>query len=212
VGYRVFFALICVAATAYNAWFDVIVDFGLWKITLPLSDYWNWLVTGTVVPPNNIFLRNRLMYTNHSFYYFVLVVNPILRALWTISLLPSDTSIGNDVSKIGPFLCAIELFRRWLWSCIKLENDHIHRSELWYSAHQGGRGAGTVAGATVSIVPLHFGESSKSITRVSVVRTHSEKVEAFKRVSILVVFCGCFVGVAFFVGVLLEPNYIGLAR
>jgi hypothetical protein len=211
VEYRVFFALICVAATAYNAWFDVVVDFGLWKITLTLSEYWDWIVTGSVTAPTNIFLRNRLMYTNRSFYYFVLVVNPILRALWTISLLPSDTSIGDDVSKIGPFLCAIELFRRWLWSCIKLENDHVHRSELWYSAHQGGRAAGTGADAAVSIVPLHFGESIKThALNGKHIRTHNEKVDAFKRISILVVFCGSFVGLAFFIGVLLEPNYKGL--
>ena len=95
---------------------DAFVDFGLFQILPSKKDWW----------PKNVFLRNDLMYSNNSFYYFILIANPILRALWTLSLLPSTSPISSSLGdQTTIFLCAIEISRRCLWGCIKIEFDHV---------------------------------------------------------------------------------------
>ena len=69
-----------------------------------------------------------LMYHNHTFYYFVLTTNLIFRAIWTLSLV---NFTQFEASNFGLFAAVIELTRRALWGCLKLEWDHCTSSSAY---------------------------------------------------------------------------------
>ena len=134
--YFSYFVVLCVSITLFQSWFDVVVDWGLGTVTPAPGTALRGLLSGDQRLPPNVFLRPNLMFSSRWFYYIVLFVNPILRALWTLSLLPSTSEIGSYVVKFSPFFCAVELFRRFLWSCLKMEWDHISHSERWYESQR----------------------------------------------------------------------------
>lgn len=87
-------------STLYSCYWDIFCDFKLmqWNSTRPL-------------------LRDKILYEgNESFYYFVLVVDPILRFMWTLSFTP----YGHH-----PFLVLFEIARRSLWACVRMELGYI---------------------------------------------------------------------------------------
>ena len=122
---------------------------------------------GGALPPK-VLLRPRLMYSDVRIYYCIMFLNPLLRLLWTFSLLPSDSDLGQWVTNLGPFLCSIELFRRCFWAVLYLEYHHIEHSERWYGASfrslvREGREASIEQGfaqtlVSTDTVPFHFGE------------------------------------------------------
>lgn len=62
-------------------------------------------------------LRDKILYDNNvQFYYFVLVVDPLLRFMWTLSFTP----YGNH-----PFFVLFEIMRRSLWACLRMELGYI---------------------------------------------------------------------------------------
>ena len=116
MSYQLTITLILMSALANSAW-DALVDYDQCYAPFPGQKY--------------PFLKNRLMYRSPYLYYFVLVLNPILRLLWTLSLLPqhhgaSLTVLGmlsdSLVIQLSP---AIELFRRALWGLLRMETEHL---------------------------------------------------------------------------------------
>lgn len=89
-----------VVSTLYNCYWDVFQDFQLLQFNCerPL-------------------LRNKLFYEEQSyFYYIVLVLNPILRFLWTASFTPYGSH---------EFMILFEIIRRSLWACLRMEVGYI---------------------------------------------------------------------------------------
>ena len=206
--YTAYFVLLCLAITAFQSWFDVVVDWGLGRVS-PTS-WFNALFSGNEKLPDKVFLRERLMYTTnfsrHGFYYFVLVANPILRLLWTLSLLPADSAIGQWVNRISPFLCVIELFRRFLWSCLKMEWDHIQQSTEWYGESLQAfrsraieKGLAYTSVVSHDTVPFHFGQSSSNHSSESTVKW-PRYVVALGSVSCM------FMGLSWIVGLILNAQ------
>lgn len=134
--YYAFVIVLCLAVTIYQAVYDIVVDWGLLKILPEPADCWGLLGGGRL--PDKVFLRHRLMYHKPYIYYTVMVINPLLRFVWTLSLLPTSSQAGQIVSYLSPCLCTIELFRRFLWCCLKLEMDHIHNAEHMLGDDEGG--------------------------------------------------------------------------
>lgn len=98
--YMVWYLPLVLISTLYSCYWDVFCDFKLLQCnsTRPL-------------------LRDKILYEgNEGFYYFVLVVDPILRFMWTLSFTP----YGNH-----PFLVLFEIARRSLWACVRMELGYI---------------------------------------------------------------------------------------
>lgn len=75
------------------------------------------------------FLREKLVYPAWV-YYFAIVEDSILRFGWifTISLTEfSDIEAGLVVSLLAP----LEMFRRFVWNCIRLENEQLNNCGLF---------------------------------------------------------------------------------
>lgn len=101
---------ICSAAIAsiYNYWWDVVMDWGLFK-----------------KESKNVLLRTELAYGSKWVYYFALVLNFFLRFLWIVPL-----AIGYHPSSTRKlfilYLVALgELIRRFQWNFFRLENEHL---------------------------------------------------------------------------------------
>lgn len=91
---------LCVISTLYSCYWDVANDFKLMQWTAPKP-----------------FLRDKLFYEETEyFYYIVLVLNPILRFMWTLAFTPYGTH---------PFLVCFEILRRSLWACMRMELGYI---------------------------------------------------------------------------------------
>ena len=69
---------------------------------------------------------------NRDFYYYAMVSDLILRCTWTITAFidvhgyPWLTSIGY-----GTLIGVLELFRRWQWSLIRIENEQVNNLEKY---------------------------------------------------------------------------------
>jgi xenotropic and polytropic retrovirus receptor 1 len=61
------------------------------------------------------------------FYYFMLVMNPILRVSWLATFSPTSFGLG-EVSRevLLTFVSVVEIIRRGLWNLIRVENEHIN--------------------------------------------------------------------------------------
>jgi len=112
-----------------QTYYDFVVDWGLFHI-LPEIAYEDDDDRGPLdmqrLLPHRVFLRKRLLYRDIKYYYLVCFLNPLLRCLWTISLLPDATALVGK--QLTPFLAAIELGRRFLWATLKIEFDHVRAS------------------------------------------------------------------------------------
>ncbi|XP_075157384.1 solute carrier family 53 member 1-like [Haematobia irritans] len=71
----------------------------------------------------NIFLRDQIIYPA-KFYYFVIVENLILRFFWVISMFMTVRwSVSGYI--MDTLAGIMEIFRRYLWNYIRLENEHL---------------------------------------------------------------------------------------
>lgn len=80
-------------------------------------------------------LRGRLLFRHHIWVYYVAIVsNLVLRFLWTLSLLPTATTgpLAYIQSRYSDFLPGVELFRRFMCSCFRLEAQQIRRDEAMF--------------------------------------------------------------------------------
>ncbi|XP_024544648.1 phosphate transporter PHO1-like [Selaginella moellendorffii] len=102
------FVLSSLCATAYQLYWDLVMDWGL--LQKKASNRW---------------LRDKLMFERKSLYYSCMLINTLLRLLWLFSLfhleLGATKSFGLEF-----ILAAFEICRRGMWNVFRLENEHVN--------------------------------------------------------------------------------------
>jgi hypothetical protein len=129
--FQIILFCVLVIATCYATVWDIYCDWGL-AVILP---HWE---DGKLVFPPHMLLRPRLMYANphthiysENIYYIAMVMDFIMRAMWTVSLIPQNIRTPYTVSlndALFPFLAAVELVRRAMWGCLRMEHEHLKRA------------------------------------------------------------------------------------
>lgn len=145
---RVVWIVAAIFTSSLTAYWDIIYDFGLFEsfdekdessereanlkcqqhktqIDNSIEKRFNVVATKSKYP----FLRKELVYPVWV-YYFAIVENWILRFGWilTISLTEfSDIEAGLVVSLLAP----LEMFRRFVWNCIRLENEQLNNCGMF---------------------------------------------------------------------------------
>lgn len=73
----------------------------------------------------NKFLRDEIVYSSRSYYYFAIVEDFVLRFVWALSLALTELDyIQGDV--MTTILAPLEVFRRFVWNFFRLENEHLN--------------------------------------------------------------------------------------
>ncbi|KAH8415428.1 hypothetical protein KR222_011598 [Zaprionus bogoriensis] len=106
--YTWFFITSYVVSTVYCYLWDVIKDFGIFKI-------WRG---------EHLFLREKLVYPQ-SFYYFVIVENLLLRCFWAVEFVMLYHKVITPYN-IKTCASILEITRRFIWNFIRLENEHLY--------------------------------------------------------------------------------------
>eukprot|EP00736_Rhodelphis_marinus_P006340 Rmarinus@m.1259 len=112
--YKLLYVMLLAMSTLYTFAWDIKMDWGL-------------LEPGSPWP----FLRRRLMFRRVWVYYVAMVADFFLRFLWTLTLVPAagHPLLSGFVQRyLDPFLMVIEIFRRSMWGCFRLEYEHISNS------------------------------------------------------------------------------------
>lgn len=106
-----------VVATLYQVWWDIFMD-------------WDLLVFSG----GKIRLREKRLYQSTSMYWFILLVNFVLRFGWTWTFFPVQyldqtgglkTTFQGIFAYIDPLLASAEIIRRTMWGFIRLELEAI---------------------------------------------------------------------------------------
>jgi hypothetical protein len=104
-----------------------------WDITM------DWSVIDLGEPG---YLRKRRMLGFVGYYYSAIAIDLILRLFWVYTIVPlSATSFLELGNAIAPFAAFAEIFRRSMWSVMRLENEHINN---------------TAGNREIKYFPLHF--------------------------------------------------------
>lgn len=125
-----------VAATLYQIWWDVFMDWNLFQVaewkTIDLNIY-NSFVSFSV--PRSLRLRKTRIYTVTWLYWSILGINIVLRFCWTLSFLPphylnragvlSATFDGDLSAYLNPVIASAEIVRRTLWGWLRVEWEAI---------------------------------------------------------------------------------------
>ena len=72
---------------------------------------------------SNVFLRETLIYQNPYLYYAFMVLDLLLRFLWTMSLVPEALDLFGPGFSIC--LASLEILRRAMWGIFKVEWEHL---------------------------------------------------------------------------------------
>ncbi|SPP86771.1 xenotropic and polytropic retrovirus receptor 1 isoform X2 [Drosophila guanche] len=97
-----------VVSTVYCYLWDVIKDFGLFRIR----------------KGEHIFLREKLVYPQ-SFYYFVIVENLLLRWFWVLEFTFQHYKLMTPYNA-RTLASLLEITRRFIWNYVRLENEHLY--------------------------------------------------------------------------------------
>jgi len=111
-------------ATAASGWWDVKVDWDLCSTTPKKKGDYNYP-----------FLRGRLLFRRHIwFYYVAIILDLVLRFLWTLTLLPSATTgpLQYFQYRYKHFLPGVELLRRSMFSWLRFEKEQICKDDEMY--------------------------------------------------------------------------------
>lgn len=74
------------------------------------------------------FLRNTLAYKRVWWYYFAICIDPILRFNWIFHIIYKNQA--QHSSKISFFIALSEVIRRFIWTIIRVENEHCNNVTL----------------------------------------------------------------------------------
>lgn len=147
---RVIWMVAAIFTSSLTAWWDIIYDFGLFNtydtnddedqqanthrlsgsISSEASEELNQ--DGSYKKKRNKmypFLRKELVYPVWV-YYFAIVENVILRFGWIISCSLTEFS-GIEAGLVVSLLAPLEMFRRFVWNCIRLENEQLNNCGLF---------------------------------------------------------------------------------
>lgn len=100
--YTTFWLTIALLATLYQFWWDIKMD---WRLP-----------------------RARRLYKHTIVYYLATIIDLILRFLWTLPFLLDHfgSSFGKELQLyLSPVFAAAAVFRRCMWSCFRVENEHL---------------------------------------------------------------------------------------
>lgn len=98
-------------STCYSFVWDIKFDFG-------------FLQKGKNYP-----LRDRLCYSSKGYYYTVVILNFFLRYLWLVTLSPEVINSLFRPETLSIILYSLEIFRRGMWNCIRVETKHLEISK-----------------------------------------------------------------------------------
>ncbi|CAG9327816.1 unnamed protein product [Blepharisma stoltei] len=100
------------------------------EFTMFLDYYQDW---GLVRNSKNGCLLRENLYFEKKLYYFIMICNGFLRYAWSLSLLPL-TFFENDYFNaeiILMLMCILELFRRTLWTLLRIERERSENTEKY---------------------------------------------------------------------------------
>jgi len=125
-----------VAATLYQIWWDVFMDWKLlrvsrWK-TVDLNVF-ERIISLSI--PTSLRLRETRIYSVSWIYWGVFGINIVLRFCWTLSFLPphylnragvlSETFDGDISTYLNPIIASAEIIRRTMWGWLRVECEAI---------------------------------------------------------------------------------------
>ncbi|CAN0865108.1 Phosphate transporter PHO1 homolog 10 [Linum grandiflorum] len=96
------------AAAAFNAYWDVAVDWGLLRRN-----------------SKNRFLRDRILVPHKSVYFVAMAVDVVLRLAWMQLVLELNLRSLHKMAALSCMSC-LEIVRRGLWNFFRLENEHLN--------------------------------------------------------------------------------------
>lgn len=148
---RIIWIIAAIFTSSLTAYWDIIYDFGLFNTYDKDSD--ERTSDGCIISPKSSvnsngsaneffiesskkkksrkypFLRKELVYPIWV-YYFAIVENWILRFGWIITI--SLTEFSNiEAGLVVSLLAPLEMFRRFVWNCIRLENEQLNNCGLF---------------------------------------------------------------------------------
>ena len=111
-----FWIVTAVFSSLYGYYWDIIMDWGLMKQKDRSQD--------------NFLLRENVTYPSY-FYYFMMVINLILRFTWLLTILPNSVlhTYFEDENLVIMIVCLLEVIRRFLWTVIRIEHEILNNSE-----------------------------------------------------------------------------------
>ena len=125
-----------VAATCYQIWWDVFMDWNLLQVDGRKDTNLN--VFGNVVRlsiPTSFRLRKTRIYSVTWLYWTIFFVNIVLRFCWTLSFLPphylnragvlSENFDGDLTAFLNPIIASAEIIRRTVWGWLRVEWEAI---------------------------------------------------------------------------------------
>ena len=74
----------------------------------------------------NKFLREEIVYSSKSYYYFAIIEDFVLRFGWAVSLSLTEMGFSMWGDLITSVLSPLEVFRRFVWNFFRLENEHLN--------------------------------------------------------------------------------------
>ena len=74
----------------------------------------------------NKFLREEIVYSSKSYYYFAIIEDFVLRFGWAVSLSLTEMGFSMWGDLITSVLSPLEVFRRFIWNFFRLENEHLN--------------------------------------------------------------------------------------
>lgn len=115
---------------------DQIVTSTLFVVTFFISTFytysWDVSMDWGLARPKHRFLRSELMFQWRWVYYVAIVVDLLLRFVWTMTLVPFAHVQFQNVTLldfVDNFFGPIEITRRCMWAAFRVENEHLHSVE-----------------------------------------------------------------------------------
>ncbi|CEF67600.1 Xenotropic and polytropic retrovirus receptor 1 [Strongyloides ratti] len=126
-----------VLSFSYTYIWDIMMDFGLFD---------------PKAPKDAPFLREEIIYEKW-FYYFAIVEDFVLRLTWVLNVSLSEAwSLSGDMTTC--LTAPLEVFRRYIWNYIRLENEHINNVGMFRAVRD------------ISIKPIQKGDLESLITKM----------------------------------------------
>ncbi|XP_024625508.1 phosphate transporter PHO1 homolog 9 isoform X3 [Medicago truncatula] len=96
-------------ATAFNTYWDIVMDWGLLK-----------------KDSRNPWLRDKLSLHDKNLYFVAMVLNVILRLAWMQSVLGIKEAPFLHRTALTALVACLEIIRRGIWNFLRLENEHFN--------------------------------------------------------------------------------------
>lgn len=124
----------CVSSVYTYTW-DVKMDWGLFHANA--SKEYNCL-------------REEIVYSTPTYYYFAIIEDFILRFGWTLSVSLTEVGIVH-ADLMMSILAPLEIFRRFIWNFFRLENEHLNNCGEFRAVRD------------ISIIPINAGDQARIV-------------------------------------------------